>query len=107
MRLLHNSGKMHRQNLIDGRLFQWSDLSWKPRIVMRVVAGLIGHPRARQASARSDETVDAPPRPLAPADIERGGFGKELQRAGGEMIVDPPRHRPPIHAGRMVVGEPW
>jgi hypothetical protein len=25
---------MHQQNLIDERLFEWSDLSWKPRIVM-------------------------------------------------------------------------
>jgi len=82
---------MHRQNLIDGRLFQWSDLNWKPRILMRVVAGLIGHPRARQASARSDETVDAPPRPLAPADIEGGKLRKELQLTVGQMVVDPPR----------------
>ena len=74
---------------------------------MRVVTGLIGHPRARQASARSDKTVDAPPRPLAPADIKGGKFPEELQLAVGEMVVDPPRHRPPIHAGRIVVGEPW
>ena len=50
---------------------------------MRVVAGLIGHPRARQASARSDETVDAPPRPLTPADIEGGKLREELRLAVG------------------------
>ena len=63
---------MHQQNLIDDRLFEWSDLKWKPGIVTRVVAGLIGHSRARQASTRSDETIDAPPPPLTPADIEGG-----------------------------------
>jgi hypothetical protein len=98
---------MHQQNLIDERLFEWSDLKWKPGIVTRVVAGLIGHSRARQASTRSDETIDAPPRPLTPADIEGSKLREELQLAVGEMVVDPPRHRPPIHAGRIMVGEPW
>jgi len=76
---------MHQQNLIDERLFEWSDLKWKPGIVARVVAGLIGHSRARQASTRSDETIDAPPRPLTPADIEGGKLREELQLAVGEM----------------------
>jgi hypothetical protein len=52
---------MHRQNLIDDR-FEWSDLRWKPRIVMRVVAGLIipgrvRHPRgAMKLSMRLEYT---------------------------------------------------
>jgi hypothetical protein len=57
-------------------MFEWSDLSWKPRIVMRVVAGLIGHPRARQASARSDETVDAPPRRSRQPILKAASLGK-------------------------------
>ena len=55
-----------------------------------MVAGLIVHARARQAAARRDEAVDAPPRPFAPADVERREFRKELQLAIGEMVVDPP-----------------
>jgi len=73
---------------------------------MRMVAGLIVHARARQAAARRDEAVDAPPQPFAPADVERRELWKELQLAIGEMVVDLPRHRPPIGAVRVPVGEP-
>src|SRR6516225_221203 len=74
--------------------------------MMRIVASLIVHARARQAAARRDEAVDAPPRPFAPADVERRELRKELQLAVGEMVVDPPGHRPPICAVRVPVRVP-
>jgi hypothetical protein len=53
---------------------------------MRTV--VVGHSWLRQAALRGDKAVNAPQRPLMPADVEGGQFGEELQLALRQMVMD-------------------
>ena len=65
----------------------------KVRIEFDVRTVVVGHSRSRQTALRGDETVDPPPRPLMPADVESGQFGEELQLAVRQVVMDPRRGR--------------
>src|SRR5215831_13058179 len=71
-----------------------------------MVAPMIVHARSGKTAARVDEAVDAPAGPLVPAAIECSKFWEELQLAVGEIVMNPPRHCAPVHAGRTAIGKP-
>lgn len=60
---------------------------------------------AQQALGR-DITCDPPFGYFIPGNVERGEFGKKLQLAVIEMVVDPPRQAAPIRAFCIPIGEP-
>jgi hypothetical protein len=67
----------------------------------------LGVTRLRQAAHRLDETVDPSFRVLAPIDVERGEFRKELEVTVRQMVVDVPGEAAPIGAVRVSIREPW
>lgn len=68
----------------------------KSGIERRMTAGMVRHRRTGEAAAWRNETIDPPSGALMPTDIEGGEFREEFQMAIRQMIVDPPRHRPPV-----------
>ena len=54
-----------------------------------MIAGVVVHARARQAPTWLYEAIDAPPWPVAPANVEGDEIRKELQLTVGQIVVDP------------------
>lgn len=71
-----------------------------------MIPGMIVHAGFGQAPARGDEAVDAPPRAFVPLDVERTELREKLQVRIGQVVVDPPGHRPPVGTVRVFVREP-
>src|SRR5438445_9609309 len=88
-----------------GLLAQWPHLR-EALIEMAMIALVVGETGLGQISARRNEAVDRPLRPLMPADVEGGELGEELKIAVRQMVVDPPGHGLPSHPLVKTVDQP-
>ena len=66
-----------------------------------MVFRLVRHARLGQAAARRHVAVDAFSRAFMPLDVESVEFGKELQVGIGQVVMNPPRHSPPVSRRRQ------
>src|SRR5215470_17064803 len=69
-------------------------------------APMILHPWSRQTAPWRDEAVDPALWTLVPPDVEGRELREELQLAIRQMVMDPPRHCPPVRTLGVSIGKP-